>query len=46
MPQFLIDWNQWWLNVWIDHPIAFWIAAIGVVGLVFGRQIGRWIGRR
>jgi hypothetical protein len=31
MPQFLIDWNNWWVAFWSDHPVIFWVAVIAAV---------------
>lgn len=31
MPQILIDWNQWWLAFWTEHPVMFWACAIAAV---------------
>lgn len=33
MPQFLIDYYNFWLTFWVDHPVFFWTAVVLVVGL-------------
>lgn len=36
MPQFIYDWELFWLNYWHAHPILFWsIAGVGVAVAIF-----------
>lgn len=38
MPQFLIDWNDWWMAFWAAHPWLFWVAASACGGLELVRR--------
>ena len=36
MPQFIYDWELWWLNYWHTHPLLFWaIVIVGSAGMIF-----------
>lgn len=24
MPDILLQWNQWWLDLWVSHPALWW----------------------
>ncbi|WP_281059676.1 MULTISPECIES: hypothetical protein [unclassified Mesorhizobium] len=38
MPDFIRDWNDWWLDFWTDHPVLFWTALVAGVCLVLISQ--------
>lgn len=35
MPEFLRDWNLWWVDYLTDNPVVFW----GLLALVVGLTI-------
>ncbi len=42
MPDFLMDYHQWWLTFWADHPILFWVAAGYAVAIaIVARRLRR-----
>jgi hypothetical protein len=42
MPQFLKDYNEWWMDFWSAHPVVFWTAlTLALSAAVFGRIYGK-----
>lgn len=39
MPQFLVDWNNWWVGFWVAYPVIFWLAAGSGIALSLGASI-------
>ncbi len=40
MPQFLYDWQLWWIDFWMAHPVIFWSVVIisGVATILLRRR--------
>lgn len=46
MLQTVADWQHWWIDLWVAHPILWLIAAITGVGLWVGAMIVQYRFRR
>ncbi len=41
MPDFLRDYNDWWMDFWTDNPELFLVACVLAVGLVLWGRLRR-----